>query len=182
MTEIVPKTIAAGVNFIATAWRSEFSGADWTMVLMLRGPASIDLEADRDAARHVWGVPAATTAAWPPGVYAYQVRATNSEGDAVAVESGMRTIARDFSATPAGTDVRSPNRIALDAIEAVIAKRASLDQERYRINNRELYRTSIADLIRLRAHYVELCAREDAKARGRKLFGQQVKIVMGGVR
>lgn len=179
MTEIVPKTIAAGVNFTATAWCPAYSGAEWTLAILLRGPSSIDLAADRDSSRHVWDVPAETTAAWTPGVYAYQVRATNTDGDAVTVESGMRTIARDFAALAPGAEVRSPNRIALDAIEAVIAKRATLDQQRYRINNRELYRESIGELMRLRAHYVELCKREDAGAAGRRLFGRQVKFRMG---
>lgn len=179
MTDFIPKNIAAGVNFTATAWRPEFSGAEWSLVLLLRGPSSIDVVADRNVSRHVWDVPASETAAWPPGAYAYQVRATRDDGDAVIVDSGHCTIAPDFASLPAGAETRSPNRIALAAIEAVIAKRATQDQERYRINNRELYRTPIADLIRLRNHYVELCAREDRKSSGRSAWGRQVKFRMG---
>ncbi len=171
MPDIVPKIIAAGVNFSASAWRTEFSGAAWSLVLMLRGPASIDLTADRVEARHVWDVPAVETAGWAPGVYAYQVRATNDDGDAVIVESGMRTIAVDFAAMPAGTEVRSPNRIALDAIEAVIAKRATVDQRSYRIRSgdseRELERMSIDELLKLRGHYRQLVNEETPGGRSR---------------
>lgn len=180
MTDIVPTNIAAGTNFSASAWRAEFSGAEWQLRILLRGPQSIDLDAGRDAARHVWDVPASETATWAPGTYAYQVRAANDAGDVVTIESGSRAIAPDFAAMPAGTEVRSPNRIALDAIEAVIAKRATRDQERYRIADRELYRTPIADLLALRAHYRTLVNREEAKARGRRMFGLQVKFKAGG--
>ena len=169
MTDIVPKNIAAGVNFTASAWRAEFSGTDWSLVLILRGPASIDLTADRDGARHVWDIVAADTAAWAPGTYAYQVRATSDDGDAVIVESGMRTIAADFAALAPGAEVRTPNRIALDAIEAVIAKRATVDQRSYRIRSgdseRELERMSVEELLKLRGHYRQLVREETPGAR-----------------
>ena len=179
MTGIVPKKIISGVNFSASLWRAEFSGADWSATIILRGPAAIDLAGARSGSRHVWDVPAADSAEWAPGDYAFAVRVTN--GDAVhEVESGRVRIAPNLAAAPVGFDGRSENRIALDAINAVLSKRATLDQERYRINNRELYRTSIADLLKLRAHYIELCRAESAEAAGgRKLFGRQVKIRMG---
>lgn len=178
--QIVPKTIQAGVNFSATAWRSEFSGAAWGMTLMLRGPQVHDLPADRDGARHVWSVPASDTSDWRAGDYAYTIRASDGE-NVHEVESGRVRITPDLAKAAAGFDGRSQNRIALDAIESVIAKRATLDQERYRINNRELYRTPIADLIRLRSHYAALVAREEAASKGRSPFGRQVKIVMRGL-
>lgn len=177
MHGILPSTIGAGVNFSACAWRAQFSGADWALTLLLRGPAVIDLTANRDGARHVWDIAGGLTKDWTPGEYAYAIRATNGE-DIVEVESGRVRIVPDLAAMPAGDDGRSPNRIALDAIEAVIAKRATQGQERYRINNRELYRTPIVDLLKLRAHYLERVAREQAQAQGRALFGQQVKVVM----
>lgn len=179
MTGIVPKKISAGVNFTATLWRPEFSGATWTATIILRGPGVIDLEGTRDGARHVWDVAAAESASWTPGDYAFAVRVT--DGDAVhEIESGRVRIMPNLAALSAGAETRSEARIALDAINAVLAKRATLDQERYRINNRELYRTPIAELLKLRAHYVELCRAEDAEAAGgRKLFGKQVKIRMG---
>jgi len=178
VTEIVPKTIAAGINFSANAWRPEFSGADWSLTLLLRGPSVIDLQATRDGARHVWDVPATDTSTWKPGDYVFEVRATNG-ADVVIVSEGRVRVRPDLAKAGEGYDGRSEARKALDAIEAVIAKRATLDQERYRINNRELYRTPVEQLLRLRSHYVELVRREDAKANGGKLFGRQVKFVMG---
>lgn len=164
MTGIVPPEIAAGVNFNATASRPEFSGDEWSLLLILRGAVSVDLAAERVGTCHAWDVGAAATATWPPGVYAYAVRATNGT-DVREVERGQTTVTPDLAAMPEGHDPRTPNQKALDAIEAVIAKRATLDQERYRINNRELYRTPIGDLLRLRKHYRQLVREESGRAR-----------------
>lgn len=150
------------------------------MTLLMRGPQVQDLPSERDGARHVWDVAGSDTAAWQAGEYAYTIRATDGT-NVHEVESGRVRITPDLAAAPAGYDGRSQNRIALDAIEAVIAQRATVDQERYRINNRELYRTPIGDLIKLRAHYVALLAREESSRTGRSLFGRQVKIVMRGM-
>lgn len=178
MQSIIPRTIGAGFTFTATAWRREFSGGEWSLQLILRGPAAVDIDAERDNARHVFSVPGTETAKWPPGVYAYTIRATDGV-DVHLVEKGSVRIKPDLAAMPAGHDGRSDARQALDAIEAVLARRATLDQERYRINNRELYRTPIADLLRLRAHYLERVRREEAGAAGRGVFGRQVKFRMG---
>lgn len=179
---IIPKTIAAGVDFTATAWCAEFSGTAWSMVLMLRGPAAIDLPAERDGARHTWSVPASETSGWAPGDYAYSIRATDGE-KVREVESGRVRVRPDIAAAAAGYDGRSQNRIALEAIEAVLARRATVDQERYRINTgngeRELYRTPIAELIRLRNHYARLVAQEEAA--GSRRGWRQVKVVMRGL-
>ncbi|MEG2431803.1 MAG: hypothetical protein RSB25_09135, partial [Acinetobacter sp.] len=61
----------------------------------------------------------------------------------------------------------------------VIEGRASLDQERYRINNRELYRTPMETLIRLRNQYRAEVGREQAKASGKSLFGRVVRVKLG---
>lgn len=176
MREIVPKTITAGVDFRASTTQPAF-GEGWTLLLYLRGIGSIDLTATRSAATHTFEAPAADTAAWAPGVYAYTIRATDGF-DVVEVESGRVTITPDIAAAGDGFDNRSHARRALEAIEAVLEKRATLDQERYRINNRELYRTPIRDLLKLRDYYLAEVKREDAKASGRRGW-RQVRVVMG---
>ena len=114
---------------------------------------------------------------WAAGDYWYTLRAVDAAtGDMVEVECGQVTITPDLVNAAVGFDGRTPNQIALDAIEAVIAQRATLDQERYRINNRELYRTSIPDLLKLRDHYVRLVKREQDIACGRNPFGNTVRV------
>ena len=161
MQRIVPKTIAAGIDFTAQIGASARGAA---LRLILRGPKSIDIEAP--AGTRYLIVEGEVTASWLPGNYAYELRGV--DGAAVRViERGHVRILPDVSQLPEGHDGRSANRQALDAIEAVLAKRASLDQQRYRINNRELHRTDIADLLRLRAFYVEQVRREEGRGGSR---------------
>jgi hypothetical protein len=177
VVQIVPEKISAGVDFTARACLSSYAAPTWSLVLLLRGPENIDLSATADGRDHVFSAPASTTTAWPAGRYWYAIRAT----DGVAtreVERGNVEVMPDLANAAEGYDGRSHARITLDAIEAVIEKRATLDQERYRINNRELYRTPISDLLKLREHYRREVAREDAKARGQGLFGKQLKVHM----
>jgi len=158
---IVPKTIAAGIDFTAQIGAAA-RGA--SLRLILRGPKSIDIDAP--AGTRYLIVEGAATAAWPPGDYAYELRGI-TEVSVRVIERGSVRVLPDVAQLPEGHDGRSANRQALDAIEAVLAKRASLDQQRYRINNRELYRTDIADLLRLRAFYVEQVKREEGRGGSR---------------
>jgi hypothetical protein len=73
-------------------------------------------------------------------------------------------------------DGRSDNQKALDAIEAVLARRATLDQQRYTINNRELWRTPIIELIKLRSFYAAAVAREKRKNSGNRTFGRRINV------
>lgn len=149
-----PKTITAGVTFSA-AIELPAQAAGWEALLYLRGPAAIDIEASVVGVTASFDAAASVTAPWQPGEYAWTIRATNG-ADVVEVGSGRTVIRPDLASLPAGADTRSENRIALDAIKAVLAKRATIDQDRYRINNRELYRTSIKDLLALKQHYQQL--------------------------
>ena len=82
----------------------------------------------------------------------------------------------DIAQLAAGHDARSHVQRVLDAIEAVLEKRATLDQERYRINNRELVRTPVADLLKLRDRYRGELARMKAASKG-GLFGVSARVV-----
>jgi hypothetical protein len=166
---VIPKAIKSGVNFRASAQLPAYSNG-WQLLLYLRGPSAIDLLAAQAGNEFTFSASAAQTAAWAPGDYAYSVRATNG-GDVVELDACRLTILPDLAAAAAGHDARSENRVALDAIKAVLAKRATIDQDRYRINNRELYRTSIKDLLALKAHYQQLVNDECCTSRGRGRVG-----------
>jgi hypothetical protein len=57
-------------------------------------------------------------------------------------------------------DNRSAIKIALDAIDALLANKATLDQQRYVIGNRQLDRIPIPDLLNLRKEYQKLYNQE----------------------
>lgn len=171
----IPAEIGAGLTFDALLTLTAYPAPGWAVSLHLRGPAAINLTATAEGSQHRITASAATTASWQAGSYWYTLRATKG-ADVVEVESGQLQITPDLASEAGPYDGRTQNQIALEAIEAVLAKRATLDQERYRINNRELYRTSIEDLLKLRAFYVEQVKREKAAACGRNPFGATVRV------
>ncbi len=62
-------------------------------------------------------------------------------------------------------DLRSGAAIALAAIDAVLANRATRDQQAYKVAGRELVRMTPAELLTLRNHFVRE-ARREAEAAG----------------
>lgn len=174
---ILPDNIGAGLTFDKLVTLTAYPATDWVLSVVLRGAGAINLAATAEGAQHRLTASAAVTADWVPGIYSYSVRV--SDGTNVhEIESGQLSVLSDLSNVTEGHDGRSHAKRTLDAIEAVIEKRASMDQERYRINNRELYRTPIADLIKLRDLYRAEVRREQAAARGSNLFGAAVRVRM----
>jgi hypothetical protein len=142
---------------------------------MLRGPSAIDLTGTVAGNLHSISASAAETAEWTPGEYAYTIRATNGP-DVAEVESGYITIKPNMASLAAGSEIRTHAAIVLANIEAVLEKRATQDQQRYTINNRELWRTPIADLLLLRSTYRNMVLQEQRKARGQSAFGRSVRV------
>ena len=139
--------------------------------LHVRGPKAYDVAATGSGSTFRF---TADTTSWPAGKYWWSLRITSAGPLTKEAAKGVFDVSPDLVAAGDGFDGRSPNQIALDNIEAVIARRATVDQERYRINNRELYRTPIAQLIALRSHYKRLVAAECGKSRGR--FGRNILV------
>lgn len=142
---------------------------------MLRGPSNIDIPSVAEGNQHRFAVPATTTATWTPGTYHYVIRAQlGAEID--QVDSGSIIIQPDAAAMAPGAEVRTHAAIVLANIEAVLEKRATQDQQRYTINNRELWRTPIADLLLLRSTYRAIVYQEQCKARGQSIYGRSVRL------
>lgn len=169
--DIAPETIRAGLTFRHVATVTAYPAPAWALSLLLRGPSSITLTAAPSGSQHVFSATAAQTAVWTPGEYWFSARVQNDTG-LYEVDTGQIVIVPDMAQAAPGFDGRSQNRRTLDAINAVIEKRASLDQERYTINNRELWRTPIADLLKLQATYAARVAAEERKAKGRPVISQ----------
>lgn len=142
---------------------------------MLRGPQSINLTAIPDGDSYVFRAVAGVTETWPAGDYWYSLRVTYDD-DVQEAEAGQITILPDLASAADGYDGKTHAQRTLEAIEAVIEKRATMDQERYRINNRELYRTSIPDLLKLRDVYRIEVRREKDAACGRNPFGRKLRV------
>lgn len=175
MARIIPPQISAGLTFSALASLENYLAPDWSLSLALRGPASIDLASAPEGTQHRLDATATATAAYLPGLYRYTLRAMRS-GVVREVENGTVEVLADLAALPAGGDMRSHARIVLDNINAVIEKRATQDQQKYTINERELWRTPIKDLLLLRSTYQAMVRAEEATARGSNSFGQTIRM------
>lgn len=117
------------------------------------GSFSINAAADDDNADDFkFTIPAATTAGYTAGDYKWQLTATKSP-DRYTIAEGWITLKDNIAGRSAAYDNRSHAKKVLDAIEAVLEGRASLDQQSYQIAGRSLSRTPIPDLIKLRALY-----------------------------
>lgn len=171
----IPSEITAGLTFQVEVEAPEYPAENWTLTLHLRGPSRADVT--RDGVTGHFAVSPAITAAWKPGQYYWAIRAANDD-DVRELQKGELTVLPNIGATTGEFDGRSQNQRTLDAVTAVIEKRASLDQERYRINNRELYRTPIADLLKLQTHYRKLVAAEKQRASGNRQWGRKIGVLL----
>lgn len=164
---IEPRTLRAGDTW---KWRREdladYPAPTWTLKYRFKSAAGgFEVVAAASGALHQVTVAASTTAGFAAGTYSWAAW-VESGAEQYTVGSGTVTIEPNLRAGAAtdALDARSHARKVLAAIEAVLEGRASRDQEEYRIGDRMLKRTPIADLLRLRALYRKEVAAEDAAA------------------
>lgn len=177
MTCILPGTISAGLTFKKAINLTAYpADQGWGITMYLRGSQAIDIPSTPSGTQHIINVPAGTTATWAAGNYGFSIRATNNlSGEVYEIDSGNLTVIGDMQTLTDG-DFRTHAQKVLDAIEAMIEGRATIDQERYRINNREVYRTPMADLLKYRAKYRAEVQKEQARACGKSQFGRVVRV------
>ncbi len=93
--------------------------------------------------------------------YAFITRTSDSER--VAVDEGMTTLVANYADTNA--DLRTHAKKVLDAVQAVIENRATIDQSSFSIAGRSLSRMSIDELFLVRDRYRAEYNEEVKKAR-----------------
>jgi hypothetical protein len=152
----------------------------WALSYVLLGAAGkIAIDAAEDGAGFAVDEPAVTTAAWAEGLYAWTLFAAK-DPDRYTIRSGQVEILADPAAEgTTAADARSHARRTLEAIEAVLEKRATKDQMGYTLGSRRLDRTPVPDLLQLRDRYRAEVAAEERRARvaaGRARGGRQIKV------
>jgi len=174
LTRTLPKTLTAGLSFKQVFNLAAYPAPDWVLALYLRGPAVIDLACNPIGLAHEVTVQAVESTKWESGRYWYSLRASK-DYEVIEIETGEIQVLPNLQAQTEGFDGRTHQERVLEAIEAVLERRSTLDQDRYRINNRELYRTPIPDLLKLRDRYKAEISRMNAAKSGR-LFDQVVRV------
>ncbi len=161
------------------AWKRTDLGADYppasySLKYVLRRHdtgAEIEITAGESGSDYLVEVPSATTAVHTAGRYvwqAYIIRSADSERVLIGTGTVELVANRDSSAA----DPRSHARKVLDAIEAVLENRATVDQQEYSIAGRSLKRMPIQELLVFRDRYKsEVASEERADRIARGLSG-----------
>lgn len=152
---MIPSSIRAGDSLlIATDFSTQFpqysADAGFALSLTLVGPQQ-RYELTGAGTPLTFSANAKTTAGWVPDTYTYIVT-FNSATERHTVASGTTRVLPDV-ASQATYDGRTHAQRTLDAIEAVIEKRATSDQQQYTIAGRSLTKMPVSDLFRLRDTY-----------------------------
>ncbi len=156
-----PARVIAGDTIQWTRLLHDYPAGDgWTLAYTLINAAGkVTIAASAQGDDFLVNVPAATSALWSAGDYAWRAQVSKA-GQVFTVASGRITIEPAFSA--ATLDDRSAARKMLDAVEAVLGNRASSEVAEYEINGRQLKYLSIPDLLKLRDRLRFDVQREDA--------------------
>jgi hypothetical protein len=161
-----PLSVYAGDTW---KWRredlaSDYPASAWTLTYYLtRAASKVTIVATADGDNFVVTVAKATTAAIAAGSYFWAAFASSAT-ERAKIDSGTIEVLPDLAAS-AALDRRTHGQKVLDAIEAVIEGRATVDQVGYTIGGRRLDKTPIADLLMLRGHYKDEVAGEQIAER-----------------
>ncbi len=143
-------------------WSRDFeaypASAGWTLTYVLNNQnqkyvvSAADITTSGDGFDVL--IPSSETKAWAPGNYLWLAVLQNSQtGERVTGAAGRVQVQPDVLDASGPIDTRAPEEVALDNIKAVLAGRASDGVLEYKINDRELRRYSMSELMNLRAYF-----------------------------
>jgi hypothetical protein len=113
-----------------------------------------------------------STIGWASGSYAWQAWATSTDGVVCVAQSGSFQLDSELCVG----DVRSSARKMVEMIEAMMAGNASEGVRRYKINNRELERYSVDELLKLLSFWKSRQLKEDRVQAGRSILGNRISV------
>ena len=121
-----------------------------------------------------------STTGWRAGDYRYEIWATMADSSRRVVERGGISIGASLESLPggAGFDPRSKAERNVEKIEAMLEGNASAGVKSYRINNRELERYPLADLMALLKFWQTRVAREKHRESGKTGLGPRIEFYL----
>jgi hypothetical protein len=136
------------------------ASAGWALVYtLINATAKITINATAQGDDHLATASAATTAAWEAGTYTWRAQVSKA-GEVYTVGTGQIVVEPSFSVDT--LDSRTPSKVMLDAVEAVMLKTASSNVQEYEIAGRRLKHYSMGELLQLRDRLRGEVAREQA--------------------
>jgi hypothetical protein len=165
-----PTSITAGETLKACL---SVAGAA-SVVAYVVGPGKQTVEFDQDG--DTWQT-STDTAGWAAGLYRFEVWVSLDDRTSRIEERGTLTVAASLEDTEGGEgyDPRTRAQRMVEKIEAMLEGNASAGVRRYRINNRELERYSVSELMDLLAYWKRQAAIETRKAKGQSVLGPRIE-------
>lgn len=163
-----PTEIQAGDLLEWTKSLPGYPASEWTLrYTFINATSKITINASADGDDHVVSEAAADTAGYASGYYSWAGRVTNISDPLQKFTplSGDVRVLPDLESRTT-YDGRSYARRTLDAIQAVIEKRASKDQLAYTIADRQLSKMTPEQLFMFRDRFLADVANEEAKESG----------------
>lgn len=137
---------------------AQFS-ANYVARITAGGASEIQLAAIERTGYYLFQVPSATSEAFTPGFYHWQLEITETAtGNRLVVERGEFEAIPDLDSN--GADPRSHADIMVDKIESLLEGRADKDVSSYSIQGRSISKMSVADLLQWRDYYRKEQAKE----------------------
>lgn len=154
---------------LAASYPPATHSAQYIARITAGGASEITLAAIERTDYYLFQVPSATSEAFTPGYYHWQLEITQTAtGNRIVVERGEFEAIPDLDAN--GADPRTHAEVMLDKIESLLEGRADKDVSSYSIQGRSISKMSISDLLQWRDYYrkeVNKERRDNAIAIGR---------------
>lgn len=144
---------------------------EWTLSLHLRGSAALDVAATANEDKtYALELTANDNDSDPLGVgtFYYQIKVTNIADTNIKkfIDSGSIQVLADLSSDDLDTfDGRTKAQVMVEAIDAMLAKKATRDQQSFTIGQRTLQRMTPEQLLKWRQYYADIVASERVQAR-----------------
>lgn len=137
------------------------------------GPQNHALTASQSS--NLWKIQADTTG-WTAGRYLVGAMATLSDGTKSRVPEAFVDVLPALSSITAGTDLSTQAETIVKNIELMLAGNAGAGVKRYKINNRELERYGVDELLKLLNYWKGQVLKESRKRRGESILGPQIQV------
>lgn len=156
-----PSEFTAGDTVKWTVSLGAFPADDgWTLTYNFRGPETQNVTAVADGAAHAVVISAIDSDKFEPGDYAWAAFAVKG-AERFRARSGRMAVRVNLQTVDQIFDPRSHVERVLDALKAMIEKKATRDQSSYSIEGRSLSRMSPEELLTWKSHYETLLKQEE---------------------
>jgi len=170
ISDLVPVTaMTQGDTLAVTVSLLDYPATAYTLAYCLKVVNQVPtiITSTPSGVQHKITIPGTTSAAWVPGTYLLVAYVVAIVGGARLTLGGTDfTVFEDLTGTTAAYDPRSPNKVILDQIDAVLAKITTDAIADYTIGGRSV-RLDKAGLLKMRQHYAVKVRKESGRKTGR---------------